>query len=153
MSQRIALVTAAALAAFMAVVLGALGAYVLLGRATASPAAASPEASSFQAPAPQFGTGEGQPVATQVPRDFNTGNSGGSNNYPVSADQAGQIALNAAPGASLLATPTLVNLNGTVAYQVRLNMGLVYVDANSGQVLFSQATGGQRQPGFRRHNR
>ncbi|KPL81195.1 PepSY domain-containing protein [Herpetosiphon geysericola] len=59
--------------------------------------------------------------------------------YPISADQAGQLALAAAPGAGLLATPELVNYAGTAAYEVRLDRGLVYVDATTGAVLTNNA--------------
>ncbi len=59
--------------------------------------------------------------------------------YPVSAEQASQLALAAAPGASLLATPELVNYAGTAAYEVRLDRGLVYIDATTGAVLANNA--------------
>jgi hypothetical protein len=42
-----------------------------------------------------------------------------------------------APGASLLATPELVDFQSRAAYEVRLDRGVVYVDANSGEVLSS----------------
>ncbi len=57
----------------------------------------------------------------------------------LSADVAAQIALNVAPGASLTKTPELVNFQGTVAYEVLLDQGAVYVDANSGKVLANTA--------------
>ncbi len=53
----------------------------------------------------------------------------------ISADSAAQVALNLAPGAQLLGTPELVNFQGAMAYEVLLNAGTVYVDANSGQPL------------------
>ena len=53
------------------------------------------------------------------------------------ADQAGQIALAAVPNAKLTTTPELVNLQGTVAYQVTLNNAVVYIDANTGMVLYN----------------
>ncbi|MFD3164999.1 PepSY domain-containing protein [Herpetosiphon sp. NSE202] len=59
--------------------------------------------------------------------------------YPISAEQASQLALAAAPGASLLATPELVNYAGTAAYEVRLDRGLVYIDATTGAVLANNA--------------
>jgi uncharacterized membrane protein YkoI len=62
-----------------------------------------------------------------------------SANYPVAPDIAAAIALNNAPGAVLLATPELVDFQGVVAYEVRLDRGLVYVDANNGQVLYNGA--------------
>lgn len=59
--------------------------------------------------------------------------------YAISSEQAGQLALAAAPGASLLATPELVNYAGTPAYEARLDRGLVYIDANTGAVLANTA--------------
>jgi uncharacterized membrane protein YkoI len=57
--------------------------------------------------------------------------------YPISPNQAAVIALNAAPGSNLQQIPGLVDLQGTVAYQVMLDNGQVYVDANTGQILFN----------------
>lgn len=56
--------------------------------------------------------------------------------YPISADNAGAIALAAEPGTQLMATPELVDFQGTVAYEVVLDAGKVYVDANTGQILY-----------------
>jgi uncharacterized membrane protein YkoI len=56
--------------------------------------------------------------------------------YPVSADDAGAIALAAEPGTQLTAKPELVDFQGTVAYEVVLDAGKVYVDANTGQILY-----------------
>lgn len=57
--------------------------------------------------------------------------------YAVSAEEAGAIALDAASGARLLQPPELVNFEGTVAYEVLLNQGVVYVDAEDGTILYS----------------
>ena len=54
-----------------------------------------------------------------------------------SPEQATNLALQIAPGAVLLNAPELVNYQGAMAYKVSLNTGLVYIDANSGQVLFN----------------
>lgn len=59
--------------------------------------------------------------------------------YAVTIDQATSIARKAAPQASLVSAPELVNLQGTVAYEVVLNRGKVYVDANSGALLYNGA--------------
>jgi uncharacterized membrane protein YkoI len=56
-----------------------------------------------------------------------------------SPEQAANIALQTAPGAALLSIPALVNFQGVMAYQVSLNAGIVYIDANSGQVLYNGA--------------
>jgi uncharacterized membrane protein YkoI len=58
----------------------------------------------------------------------------------VSLDQAKQIALDTVPDATLTKEPELVNFQSTVAYEVALDKGNVYIDANSGQVLYNGAT-------------
>lgn len=67
--------------------------------------------------------GQTQPSATSVA-------------YPVSADQALAIAQNAA-GETASQPATLVNYSGTVAYEVVFAEGKVYIDANSGSVLYN----------------
>jgi uncharacterized membrane protein YkoI len=59
--------------------------------------------------------------------------------YAVSADQAAAIALSIEPSGQLLRTPDLVSFQGTTAYEVQLDLGTVYVDANSGNVLYDGA--------------
>jgi uncharacterized membrane protein YkoI len=59
--------------------------------------------------------------------------------YNVSPEQAASIALQAEKGAALLKPPELVSYQGTVAYEVTLDRGTVYIDANSGQVLYDSA--------------
>ncbi len=51
------------------------------------------------------------------------------------ADQAASLALMLAPRSKLVQQPQLVNFQGTAAYEVVLNVGTVYLDANTGQVL------------------
>lgn len=60
--------------------------------------------------------------------------------YPISPDAAAGIALGAAPGATLTRAPELVSFQGMVAYEVVLDRGTVYVDANNGQLLYNGAT-------------
>jgi len=60
--------------------------------------------------------------------------------YALSPQQAAMVALRAAPGATLTAAPDVVDFQGQTAYEVRLTRGTVYVDANSGQVLYNGAT-------------
>ena len=67
--------------------------------------------------------------------------------YALSPQQAALVALRAAPGATLTAAPDAVDFQGQVAYEVRLTRGTVYVDANSGQVLFNGATAGRSNAG------
>jgi hypothetical protein len=125
MNQRMALILAGGLTAFMLVVVGAVAALVL-----AKPAAVL----NAQAPAAM------QPVS--------------ANSVRLSADQAAQIALNAAPGATLTNTPDLVSFQGTVAFEVILNHGTIYVDANTGQVLYNGvAVSGSAPTGSTRNER
>lgn len=130
MAQRMALATAAGLIAFVVVLLGAVGVYL----AAANPA--GPTTVAAPVVPPPAAPGAERPAAPT---------------YPVSADDAASIALTTAPGAALTADPRLVNVNGTAAYEVALDQGMVYVDATSGQVLYNSATG--TQPQFRRRGR
>jgi uncharacterized membrane protein YkoI len=59
--------------------------------------------------------------------------------YAVSAAQAELIALQNAPGAVLSTPAELVRYQGIAAYEVRLDRGLVYIDAQSGAVLANGA--------------
>jgi len=144
MGQRIAFVIAAGMAAFTAVLVGALLSYVVLKGPTG--AAASLPQQPAAAPAPNIGGTQGD-TQPQQPQDQQQGGSDNSTGYPVSPDQAANIAQNVAPGATLLQQPRLVNVSGTIAYEVKLSQGLVYVDATTGQVLYNGAFGGRR---FRR---
>ncbi len=59
-------------------------------------------------------------------------------NVAVSAEKAGQIARQAAdPGQLSVKPPELVNFQGKVAYEVAFQKGSVYVDAQTGAVLFN----------------
>lgn len=55
----------------------------------------------------------------------------------LTPEAAVRIALNAAPGATLLSQPELGNLQGVPVYAVTLSRGVVYVDSTSGQVLYN----------------
>ena len=59
--------------------------------------------------------------------------------YAISADQAAEIALQAVMGAKLLRPAELVDFQGVAAYEVALNWGMVYVDANTGKILYNGA--------------
>ncbi len=63
--------------------------------------------------------------------------------FAVSADMAASIAGQAAGGAPITRAPELVRFEGNVAYEVLFAKGAIYVDANTGQVLFN---GTQRAP-------
>ena len=53
----------------------------------------------------------------------------------LSAAQATVLAKQDAPNAILQATPELINYNGTAAYEVLLDSGATYIDANLGSIL------------------
>ena len=53
----------------------------------------------------------------------------------LSAAQATALAKQDTPDAILQATPELINYNGTAAYEVLLDSGATYIDANLGAVL------------------
>ncbi|MFN3373612.1 MAG: PepSY domain-containing protein [Chloroflexus sp.] len=55
--------------------------------------------------------------------------------YAVSQQQAQEIALANAGGATLVRAPELVSLQGTPAYEVVFDRGAIYIDAQTGAVL------------------
>ena len=57
----------------------------------------------------------------------------------LSADQATAIALQAEPGALVSRAAELVSFKGVTAFEVGLDSGMVYVDANTGQLLYDSA--------------
>ena len=58
----------------------------------------------------------------------------------LSAAQATALAKKDTPDAILQATPELINYNGTAAYEVLLDSGTTYIDANFGAILNPVAT-------------
>jgi hypothetical protein len=59
--------------------------------------------------------------------------------YPISPELAAYLALSVAPNTYLVKPPEIVIYGGVVAYEVTLNTGRVYVDANSGVILWNGA--------------
>ena len=53
----------------------------------------------------------------------------------LSAAQATDLAKQESPNSILQATPELINYNGTAAYEVLLDSGATYIDANLGAIL------------------
>lgn len=53
----------------------------------------------------------------------------------LTSDQAIALAKQNLPNATLQATPELVNYNGAVAYEVRLDTNTTYIDASLGSIL------------------
>jgi len=66
----------------------------------------------------------------------------------LTAAQATMLAKQDAPNALLQSAPELINYNGTVAYEVRLDSGTTYIDANLGAILNPVATDNYRVEGF-----
>jgi uncharacterized membrane protein YkoI len=54
----------------------------------------------------------------------------------ISPQDALRVVATLAPRAKLLSLPELVNYQGMAAYEVRLDVGTIYVDANTGTVLY-----------------
>jgi hypothetical protein len=151
MTQRLMFVISAGVAAFVVVTLTALGVYLFLGGAANGTAFASqgntPGAALSSTPQ------QSAPGGATSPGNQGTGSSGGQTGYAITSDDAANIALSSVPGSSLMQQPRLVNFNGTVAYEVQLNLGYVYVDAQSGQVIYNQANGTQSNPPRQRFRR
>ncbi len=59
--------------------------------------------------------------------------------YPISADLAVGLALNLSPGARLVRWPELVDFQGTVAWEVVLDHGTMYLDATNAVLLYNGA--------------
>src|SRR5947209_420341 len=144
MTQRLMFLISAGVAAFVLVILASLGAYLLLGGTTNTAAFTSQGNTSGTvfSSSPQ----QSLPGGAGSPNNPGAGSSGDQNNYPITSNDAANIALSSVPGSSLTQQPRLVNFNGTVAYEVQLNAGYVYVDAQSGQVIYNGANGTQSNP-------
>jgi uncharacterized membrane protein YkoI len=59
--------------------------------------------------------------------------------YKVTPQQAVAIALTTVPGAVLVKPAELVSFHETASFEVTLDQGVVYVDANTGAVLYNSA--------------
>lgn len=121
MTQRISLLIAGALTVFVLVLMLGVGLTVAVKSFVATRAAAQ-----LQAPASNASTQQSAPASNAVDVQLTPG-------------QAAVIATNAVPNSVLVRAPELVDYQGTVAYEVGLNQGYVYVDANTGRVLFNGA--------------
>lgn len=60
--------------------------------------------------------------------------------YAITAEIAQNIAFAVVPGATLNRSAELVAFEGNPAYEVQTSGGVVYIEANTGQVLYNQAT-------------
>ncbi len=70
------------------------------------------------------------PTATEAPSSV-------ADSYPISADLAVGLALNLSPGARLQRWPELVDFQGTVAWEVVLDKGTMYLDAANAVLLYN----------------
>jgi uncharacterized membrane protein YkoI len=66
--------------------------------------------------------------------------------FAVSAEQATNIAVGAANGSTMIRQAELVRFEGKVAYEVGFTRGAIYIDANTGAVLFNSTQRGGGQP-------
>jgi uncharacterized membrane protein YkoI len=98
-----------------------------LAEANARIAQANQQADQAVAAAPTIA-----PVAPVAPADQ-------APTYAVSLLQARDLALSTMPGATLSRDPELVNYQGVPAYEVVLNSGTLYIDAQTAAVLFNSA--------------
>ncbi len=124
MTQRMTLLIAGAITAFMLVLIGGVAVTVASKPAAASQTEVQGQVQS--ASTVSVPTAGAQPApATQT--------------ATLSPDVAAQVALNVVQGAALTRTPELVDYQGTLAYEVLLDQGTVYVNANTGGILYNGA--------------
>jgi uncharacterized membrane protein YkoI len=151
LTRKLALLLAGAMTAFALVTAGALLSYSVAPQAeaqTQQPAASTTAGttSAGEDAYRQQQTEGGQAQAQAPAAADNTPMTTPA--YAVSPDQATALALNAAPGAFLVTAPRLVSLDGAAAYEVGLDQGNVYIDANTGVVLYSgTSTAAASDPG------
>jgi hypothetical protein len=60
--------------------------------------------------------------------------------YPISFKNASNIAQDKAPSATVVSEPKLMIYQDTVAYEVTTDLGMIYVEANTGRVIANTTT-------------
>jgi uncharacterized membrane protein YkoI len=149
MKQRTALFVAAGLTAFVLVVVGGVAGAVA-GASAASPTATVDPAlqaqiqqreSAYQGLI-QEANAQLQQAYQQLDQLQSSSQPAQSpaTTYPVSPDLAAALAVRLAPGSKLTSWPTLVDFQGTVAYEIVLDRGTVYIDATTGHLLYNGAS-------------
>lgn len=118
MKQRTIMILTTILTAFILVVVGGIVRNVTAGNADVSNSTPSNQEPAYQEPA--------APASDQMM-------------VGVTADSATAIALQAQPDGTLTKAPELVNYQGVVAYEILLDRASLYIDANSGEVLYNSA--------------
>ncbi len=124
MTQRMTLLIAGAITAFMLVLIGGVAVTVASKPAAASQTEVQGQVQSV--PTVSVPAAGAQPAPT-------------TQTATLSPDLAAQVALNVVQGAALTRTPDLVDYQGTLAYEVLLDQGTVYVNANTGGILYNGA--------------
>jgi uncharacterized membrane protein YkoI len=149
LTRKLALLLAAGLTAFTLVTAGALISYNAAQPQAAAAQSQTQTQSQLQQPAAATApdtsasaqqtnkAAQNSGEQTQAPTDSA---SAPGPAYPISAEQAAALALQAAPTSFLQTTPMLVNFDGTVAYEVGLDQGQVYINATTGEVLYNSAS-------------
>jgi uncharacterized membrane protein YkoI len=161
MSQRLAFVIAAALTAFVLVLGGAVAGQI--SRLPESGTASTEPVSTENAGSPSFDLASDmqktadlspdikvlldreiayQQLIKQANDRLQSIYSGaqsdlGSPAVALNPVDAATIALNASPGEIMTELPNLVNFQGKAAYEITLANGIVYVDANTGEILYN----------------
>lgn len=141
MNQRLALLLAGALTAFLLVLMGSVASALVVLPGILPPAQAQAEVSAQPQPDAQIQTA---PVAQPVVAANRI-------TMRLTPQQAASIAQTTAPRTRLVGAPELVNYNGTVAYEVVLDRGTLYVDANNGKVLENGAASVSSKRGGESH--
>lgn len=90
-------------------------------------------------------TQQPQSTATQQPQNTATPD------IYLTPQGAMSAAILTVPGATILSLPELVNYQGIVAYEVKLDSGIVYVNASNGAVLYNGAVKAQVPVPVRKH--
>lgn len=139
LNQRTALMIAAALTAGLLVLIGSVTRHISLGGSESEPVAAPEVVAAASQPTAAPSASPSAPTPEQAAP---------AQEYPVSPEQAiWQAVAVAPPQAQVLRAPELVDLQGTVAYEVPFDSGNVYVDATTGQVLASSIPTGTARVG------
>jgi uncharacterized membrane protein YkoI len=121
MKQHATLIISFIITAFLLVLIGGVTASLMSSDTSQAEPRAAPTTSSAPDAAP--------PTTSSTPAEPG-----------ITADRAALIALDAAVGTRLLHDPELVNFEGSTAYEVPLDQGMVYVDAQTGTILANQAS-------------
>jgi hypothetical protein len=140
MTQRVSLILAAVVTGFLLVAVGAVGGRVVTANASGGAAAAAPAAdlvsvmqqrdAAYRQMIDQANSRLLQAQAASQPEQP------ALPTYPVTADQAAARAI-AFAGGTLVQPPQLVDVQGTIAYEVVLTGGTFYVNATTSGILMN----------------